>query len=295
MKLTGLHQAFAVGPIFLCGGLALYSRAYKDPFEVQCGTKEQDEVVLRYAPYVREEHLLLSCPKGKLERKQVLSLARRWDDAVRQGDLQPIRPVSFEDDPANGVRGNIFRCKSALVSYLMDDAERQSKTHRECEAAEEVLIAFRLTESLKYGDLESVGVTAVEENQELAFFSAHAHLICDRSQRQVRDAMQGLLAKNDSLAVLTEQSTNQFYDFQRRFRGHLGASEIRETAMLGQRIRSEGKDPHTLRMVRKNYLGDNDDAGLQYLCSLRFAWRMELETKKKARTLLERLSNVPTV
>jgi hypothetical protein len=292
LKVSGVQQVLVACPFLFCGWLAFNSRIYKDSFEVQCGTQDQDARVFAYEPYVSEESLLLESNHHSVERARVLSLACRWDDAVHRGQLQPLSPVSFEDNCTEGVRGDIFRAKSQIVSYLLDDAGRLINKHCTCDAVDEVLLAVRLSQSLKYGDLDSISATSVEERDELSFLSSRASLMCEKSRKDVLDEMTNLSHEHTMMLATTQATSARFYDYQERFRGNVGVSEIRQTAMLERRMREEGRVPKTLNMVRKNYLSDNDDAGLEYLCSLKLAWRSEDDIQRRANGLVQRITEL---
>lgn len=280
----------AACPIFLCGWLALHARTYQDPFEVQAGTKEQDAVVYAYEPIVREAHLTFKAHTGEFDRERLLNLAAIWESAAARGELRPLTPISFEDSPTEGIRGEVLHCKNKVVNFLMDDAKDLAHSGRTREAAKETLMAIRLSESMKYGDFNSIGGAAGEEQREVALLSSFVSRLSRSSRREVQRELQVISNRHGDMIAVTQESTARLYDYQRRISRPVGVSEIRQTSMLSRRIRAEGKSAGTLQLVRKNCLEARDEATLDHLSSLKFAWACERDAQRKIEVLLRKIS-----
>jgi len=271
--------------VLTMGWLAIRGRISEDSFEVQGGSWTDDQIAMAYAPFVHEADRANAEKNDRIRSKRLLSLARKWDDAVKRGVLRPLKPTSFEDDCTQGVRGQILRSKSLIVSSLLEDAERLAK-HRISDATDEVLLAVRLSESQKYGDLSLISVSGDEEALELKFLRTHTVAMPPRTRSQVKAQIADLVHHEGMLTVAEQASTGRFYDYQRRFRGAIHPAEIWQNAMIGRRILAEGKTPTTLRAVQRNYIKDQDSAALEYLLKLKLATRIEDECVSDARTLL---------
>jgi hypothetical protein len=242
-----------------------------------------------YAPLVREARLTLTPARGKVDRKGALRLAEQWDQGVEGGWLRPLRQVSFEDSPTDGARGSITRAKSAVVAFLMEDADSLKRQGHNYDAVNETLLAIRLSESLKYCDFTSVSIAAQEEKKEVSFLGANASMMSPKSRQLSRYALRKVVDSHHFLISRTRASSASFYDYEKRMGPGVSASAIRQTSMLAMRVRTEGKAPNTLEIVRKNYLQDDDNAGLDYLRSLRIAWRSEHEVQLRVAAALQKI------
>jgi hypothetical protein len=264
----------------------MYSRVYQDPFEFQAGTGEQDFAVLAYEPFVRQERLIFGV-NGRVQRERALHLARQWDLAAARGELKPLHPVGFEDSCSIGVRGGIRRSLSSLVTYLLCDAELLTKRRRISEATDQALLALRLLESMKYGDFDSISSAAADERQVLNFLARHKGRMGAKNKDKVRRELVNMTNRRRQLLATTQAANVRFYDYKSRAKSTMNISEIRQTAMIGRRMRAEGRSPRTLALVRKNYIGADDHAGLEHLFDLRTSWRAEEETRSRALKLLK--------
>jgi hypothetical protein len=268
-------------PILFVSWLGFQSRFKDDSYNVPCGTPVEDSQVLAYAPYVREVRLTLELNRLSADRRKVLSLARSWDREFTKGRLLPLRQVSFEDAPTEGVRGEITRSRAELVSYLLEDADRLAAKKNYCDATNEVLLAMRLSESLKYSDFPSVNIANVEEKRELEFLTSNNAALCEKSRGQIATQLEAITRSHYYLLSATSVAKANLSEYEQRMGVSLSPAELQQTAMLSSRIQSDGSHDRILEMVRKHYLDADDDAGIEYLADLRLAWRSETETQSR--------------
>ncbi len=267
--------------------IAIRARARDDPFEFQTGSWADDEVALAYTPFVHEAEMAKLEKDDRIKSKRLLKLAHEWDDAMSRGVLRPIKPTCFEDDCADGARGQILRSKSVIVSSLLQDAQRTARRHIG-RATDEVLLAVRLSESQKYGDTSLIYSCANEERLELRFLRNHFADMSPSTRNRVKVHMDVLVGNQEKLTEVARTSDARFYAYQRRVRGKIYPGEIWQNAMIGRRITAEGKTPKTLRVVQSNYVNDQDYAALAYLLELKLATRNEQDCVADAQKVLAR-------
>ena len=263
-------------PIIFTCFVGIYSRSYSDQHIVPSGTPAQDAVALAYVPYVKATQQIFKGAAEPTSRAAMLKLGNQWDVAVQKDELQPLIPVSFEDNPEDGARGAIFKAKSTLVSGILDDAIEQKQNGNFHEAANEALLATRISESLKYCDFASVNNATTEEERAMAVIrSALPHLdITDRET--VRNGLALIKDNSDQLATLTRYSRVQYYDYLGRMRMQpVSIEDVHRTVLVTKRITSDPSGKDTLDFVRKSMLDSPSDDGPEYLSELRLAWISE--------------------
>ncbi|MEA2553267.1 MAG: hypothetical protein QOJ65_1443, partial [Fimbriimonadaceae bacterium] len=171
-------------PIVFSGFVALYSRGYQDNHVTPTGTQEQDARVLAYAPFVKESKVVFN--KGQIDREKLLALATRWDKAASASALKPLVPVSFEDSPEEGGRGEIMLAKSQVVAALLEDSRLLGEAGKADQAANEALLAMRLSESLKYSDFHSVYLAGQEQRKAVSRLHQVAPMLDAEARESVR-------------------------------------------------------------------------------------------------------------
>ena len=251
--------------VFTCF-VGIYSRSYNDGFQVPSGTPAQDAVAFAYAPYVNQTNALFGSGTTPKDRSAMLNLATKWDSAVQHDQLQPLVPVSFEDNPEEGPRASIMKAKATLVSGLLDDATNQAQNGHAHAASSEALLATRLSESLKYSDFTSVHVAAFEEERAAAILSKVSKHLSPDDKAHIRDGLQLIKSNSGELATMTRFSRVQYYDYQRRMsKTPVSIEDVHRTVLFTKRVTSDPSSRDTLNFVRNSLIDSTNDDGSEYL------------------------------
>ena len=286
MRSVFTQQFVVSGVLVATGGLALYSRSLEDPFAVPFGTPIQDANVLAYAPIVGQASMLLST--NRVDRRQLLSVAHKWDMGVKKGELVPLTAICFEDSPSDGERGQIMNLQSQLVASLVADAHKLAAKSKIEEAVSEVLLANRLSESLKYSDLCSVYRADREEKVQRMFFLANLPQLNGSSKEKVRAQLQAVVEGRQGLIRVTRLTRGQFFDWRMRMGKSLTADDIHVTHLVSTEIQTSADTRATMDLIRSE-----DEEAARYLVDLRLAWRSETENQAYIKRLLTLLDESP--
>ena len=288
VRKTRLSEAILVGcPLLFSGFVALYSRHYMDGYQVRTSTAQQEARVLAYAPFVRDQQTLFSKSAYGVDHKNLLALANRWVAAADNGTLQPLEKVSFDDSLQQGVRGQIFRSESAIVSALYDDAANIAANGHSDEAAKEVLTAVKLSESLKYSDFNSVFLSSVEERRAANFFARNSNDLSRDTKQQAREVFGKVTSNFANLDALTKQSRALYYEWAGRInKNPVSLEDVQRTAMITNEIALNPASPKALFYVRHSILDSQEDYNPVYLSELRMAWRSEKSNQAAFRELV---------
>ena len=275
-------------PLLFTGFVGIYSRRYTDDHIVPAGTPAQDAVVFSYLPYVRQTNEVLA--NDGYNRNAMVKLAFDWDSAARSGRLQPLIPVSFEDDPKQGARNQIFRAKSRLVAGLLDDVIDQSAAHNYHQAAKEALLATRLSESLKYSTFDSVYTCAVEQKRAVYLVNKIAHKLSSEDKALVRDDLARIQSNGAELATLTRFSRSQYYDYLERVsKQPVSIEDVHRTVLVTKRIASDPTNRETLSFLKSNVMTTPVDDGPEYLSQIRIACAAEQSNQSGIKEFLANL------
>jgi hypothetical protein len=282
MRMARSQGYFLAGPLILFGFLAFHSKSV-DSFQVPCGTSSKDAEAMAYAPIMRQGRLLFSHSIYKVERRSLLSLARLWDGKVKAGVLVPLTPVSLEDSPQEGERGAIMRMKSQVVSQLLSDAKRLAQNGKVDSATGEVLMAARLSESLKYSDFCSIYQAGLEERSESNFLATHWDRMSPATQAASRSEMALVVQKGTSLKSLTKLARDDFYDWKQRMASPCTLEGVRRTLNVCKTVQ---EDPTSRSSIKAIQVGAGDDSEVSYLYEFRLAWRSERQTESAMSKML---------
>lgn len=281
------RKALIACPLALTGFMAVYTRNHEDNHEVPCASPAYDMQVLAYAPYVKAVKQLHGDTSN---RASMLALARSWDKAVSEDTLVPLTPVSFEDSVDEGARGSILRAKASLVSMLDDDAHVLAHQGQVKEAADETLLAMRLSESLKYGDFTTVYAATLEEKKQTEFLRHTTPLMDAATKAAVRAQLTQVAARQDELNDLTRESRVQYYDWMMRMtKQPVTIEDVHQTAYVSKRIVSDPSSRDTLQLLRSELTTKAADTGPEYLTELRLAWKAERSNQDGIQGLIKDL------
>lgn len=270
-------------PVLLSCLLLVHSRKVAG-FQVPCGTPAQDAQILSYAPELTAGRRLFSHSVFQVDRRSLLKLAEQWDDDIRAGKLRPLTPVSLEDSPQEGERGAIMRMESQVVAHLLMDANRLAANGNLEEATSEVLIAARLSESLKYSDFSTVYQAGQEERSEIDFLNTHCRTLSPDLRAAIRTECVAIFANRVRLKEITRLARDQFYDWKERMADPCTPGGIRVGLLLCQQIR-DGQDS---RGSIRNILNLSDEGETAYIYEYRLAWRSEQRTEAAVSAALTR-------
>jgi hypothetical protein len=277
-------------PVVFSGFIAMYSRSYNDPFNLPASSPAQEAAVMAYVPYVAETKAVFAHGDTPRSREAMLTLAKKWDLAVQAKELHPLVPVSFEDSPELGARGEVTRAKGRLVSGLLDDARKLADVGKADIAAEEVLLATRLSESLKYSDLNGVYLSSAEQQRATVVLNKIAKCLDAEDKAAVRSGLLAIQANAPTLELVTRYSRTQYYDWLRRMsKTPVSIEDIHRTVLVTERIASDPSSEAALKFVRRGLTQAPVDSGPEYLSELRVAWAAENASQKQIKRLLTSL------
>lgn len=287
----GIGQTFLLAcPLAFTGFVAIYSRTYNDLYDLPAGTPAQDAQVMAYAPYVKHVKTLLGHNKTDYSREQLVNLARRWDQAVRQDVLQPLTPISFEDSIESGARGSILRAKSRLVTALMDDAKSLAKAGQTAKAVDETLLAMRISDSLKFSDFDTVYLCSTEQKHQTLLLSDLAGKMDEPTKEKVRSQLTQILAGSKDLDALTRASRIQYYDWMKRMsKDQISIEDVHRTALVTKAIINNPGSPDTIRYLRTEVISPAPDGSPEYLSELRLACKSEQNNQRALKALASSL------
>ena len=275
-------------PLLFTGFIGIYSRSYTDDHVVPAGTPAQDAVAFSYVPYVRETNEILS--HARYSRGGMLKLAYQWDDAVRSGRLQPLVPISFEDDPKQGARNEIFRAKCRVVARLLDDVIDQSSARNYHQAVVEAVLAARLSESLKYSSFNSVYTCSTEQKRALSLVAKIAHKLSADDKVLLRDSLATLQSNAAELGTLTRFSRTQYYDYLGRMsKQPVSIEDVHRTVLLTKRIASDPTSRDTLNLANSSVISSSSDDSPEYLSEMRVACAAEQTNQSAIKNFLAKL------
>lgn len=287
LKLT--RKVLIVCPFAVTGLLAAYTRGHTDNFERPCATPVYDMQMLAYGPYVKAVKQTLRGDASK-DRNAILALAKDWDEAVKQDKLVPVTPVSFEDSIEEGARGSILRAKARLVSALEADAAELAHEGQVKEAADETLLAMRLSESLKYGDFNTVYASSIEEKKQSDFLRRLMPQMDDSTKSAVRAQLSQVAARGGELDDLTRASRVQYYDWMMRMsKQAVTIEDVHQTSFVTKRIVSDPESRDTLQYIKSAITEKAQDTGPEYLTELRLAWKAERTNQDRIQKLIKDL------
>ena len=260
--------------IFTCY-VSISSRTYSDDHIVPSGTPAQDAQVYAYVPFVKATSSILHNASGP-DRQALEGLATQWVEAAQKDQLQPLVPISFEDDPEEGARGTIMHAKSKIVAALLDDAVQLAKHGHGPQAAHEALLATQLSETLKYSDFNSVFVASVEEQRAGAILRKVAPHLNQVETTDVRNGLAYIENRSKELGALTRFSRIQYYDYMERMsKTPISIEDVHRTVLLTERVSSSPSSRRTMDFVRTEMVANPTEDGPQYLSDLRVAWASE--------------------
>jgi len=276
-------------PLLFTGFVGIYSRNYSDEHIVPAGTPAQDAMVLSYTPYVRQANEIFNVA-GQPDRAKVLQVAHNWEKGISDGKLQPLVPVSFEDSPQEGARSEIFQANSRIVDSLLDDASDRTRAGQYHQAAQEALLATRLSESLKYSDFDSVYAASAEQKRATALLKKMAPRLSPDDKVSLRNDLVAVQADAPELTTLTRYSRAQYYDYLGRMsKQPVSIEDVHRTVLVTKRIASDPTSRDTLAYIRTNLMQTPMDDGPEYLSDMRLAWASEQSNQNHLQQFLQHL------
>lgn len=275
-------------PLIFSLFVGIYSRSQSDRFVVPTSTSQQEARTLAYAPYLQEQKKLFAKSNYQIDRQQLLKVAKDWERGIDDGTLQPLAKVSFEDSLQQGVRYQILRGNSMIVSALFDDAQRLMLEDHANMAADETLLGVKLAESVKYSDLNTVFLGAEEERVASGLLASNWSAL-DKSHKAAVHATFGkVVADFSNLDGLTHRSRKQYYDWlMRTGDGTLSIEDVRRTAMVTNQIAANPTGRKAFALMRSGVVdGAGEDDCPEFLSELRMAWHAERTNQQESKSLL---------
>lgn len=277
---------FVACPLAFSAFVAIYSRHYDDQFQVPTSTPQQEEQVLAYAPFVKEERLVIDKPDLSIDRNQLLKVACDWEQGIKSGTLQALPKVSFEDSIQQGVRGQILHSDSMLISSLFEDAQVLAAEGQVNRAAEEVMLGVKLSEGLKYSDFNTVFLSDVVEKRAADFLRKYQDGMSSATKDEAKQVFANVISNSKNLGVLTRESRVQYYDWTSRItQSPISLDHEHLVATLTDRITSNPSSRNALFYTETSVM-DSDDNSPVYLSELRMAWRAETNNRRFAMDLV---------
>lgn len=281
------HGLLVACPLLFSGTVALYSRHYTDGYQVHTSTPLQEDRVLAYAPLIHEQYRIFSKSNSSVDRTKLLALANKWADEARDGKLQPLEKVSFDDSLQQGVRGQIFRTESAIVSALFDDADQLAANGQVDQAVREVLLGVKLSESVKYSDFNSVFLASEQEMRASSFVRRNKDGLSRDTKQQAKEVFNQVAANFANLDAMTKQSRAQYYEWAARISNNpVSLEDVQRIAMVTNQIASNPGSAKSIFYVRTSIVDSQEDNSPEYLSELRMAWRAEKTNQASCQQLV---------
>ncbi len=167
---TLAYRLMVLSPIFYIGTLVVRAHIQVNSFDFTACTTKQHEAITAYRPYVIDAVSFRNKQTKHVSREQLRSVAARWVEGGRTGELQPLLPVHIHDFVREGVKQEVYRSGDSMVTHLLVIARYESEAGNLARAARDVLLAARLSEVLKYSDPYSVAHSGMQQRAALAAF-----------------------------------------------------------------------------------------------------------------------------
>jgi hypothetical protein len=259
-------------PLVLCSFLALKGRTFSDSYVIPSGSPADDARVLAYSGFMREGRLLFAVRVKHLDRDRILHLARAWDLGVQSGRLGPLVPVSLDDSPQDGQRGDILHLKAKLVSYLVDDATARAAIDVEG-AVREVLVALRLSESLKYSSLATVSSANIEEAKEIGLIQSWRDRMDLQTRAEAHDQLNSVAAATSKLDDVIRRTHSQYCSWKARMGQPITLMEVRDAAVVTRQMEAGMTNRQTMRLLGP--LPDTEQSLSKVLIETNMAWKSQ--------------------
>jgi hypothetical protein len=164
---TLAYKFMALTPVIFLAGLAVHARTYTDQYQPQEQTPLEQAAITAFVPVLKETKPVLSRRGGKGSDEDLRNVADLWISSAEQGRLGPLYPVSLDDSPSEGVKGQIFSTKSLLVGRLLALSRREAQAGKADMAATDALRAVWVAQVLKFSCYDSVHACATEQRRAL--------------------------------------------------------------------------------------------------------------------------------
>lgn len=183
------YRLMVLSPILYIGTLAIRARTHVNVFEFTACTQKQHHAISAYQPFVMAAAPYQSQYPRSLNRPALRQVARSWISASASGDLQPLLPVHVHDFVRDGVKQEVYRAADVMVMHLMTVAKYEVREGNADQAADDLVLAMRLAEVLKYSDPYAVAHSGMQQRSALGFFQDCLPLLSpeavDRSRKQL--------------------------------------------------------------------------------------------------------------
>jgi hypothetical protein len=180
---TLFYKLMVLSPAIFILGIAVGSRTYDDPYRFTACTPEQNRRILAYGPIAAETALALV--GGTDTDTQVLrQTAQKWVDQGANGTLKVLRPICLADTVQHGAKSRAFRPYMLLQLRLIDRAVRDRTDTGDDRTADDLILAIRLCEVMKYCDFTSLAVCSLHQKRAVSALAA-LDRITDAKRRQV--------------------------------------------------------------------------------------------------------------
>ncbi len=275
-------------PAIVLASVFTVSHTGSRKFESLTMTPSQDAAVMAYAPYVKATNKLQAAGENA-DSRDILALGKKWCGGIQSGALTPLAPISFEDSLQDGARGSIFRAKASVVDLLLKDAMAKMDDRQPHAAADEVLLAMGLTESLKYCDFHTVFNASIEEEREVGFLRANANLFDTATKQRIHAMLTTINSNTQDLEELTRMSRIQYNDYVSRMNQQpISIEDVHRTVYVTKRVAGDPKGHDMMRYIADALNQTVTDSGPEYLSDLRLAWAADDSTHELlAKTLKE--------
>lgn len=216
---TLAYRLMVLSPILYIGSLAVRARMHLDVFDFMACTTKQHEAITDYRPFVIQAAPFRSQSPKHLSRPYLRRVAMNWVEASHRGELRPLLPVHIHDFVREGVKQEIYRSADVMVMHLMAVARYEAQEGNAGQSAQDLVLAIRLSEVMKYSDPYAVAHSGLQQRSALTHLSEIQPKMSSKSVIESRAALVAIREKQEPLDHLVRWM-KQLYNSERVRNGH---------------------------------------------------------------------------
>jgi len=176
-------------PALLVVGVAASSTGKYGEYTPLQASKAQNDRLLAYVGVVRDADGLNRGSAAASDADQARKVAQRWMNEFEEGKLQPLRPANYEDGFLDGPKAEIMQASDRITGILTAYADKQAQDGHYRDAAKDVLLAYKVQDTLRYSDLSSISLMALRERKLLDMLNQYAPKLDEETRNEIQETL----------------------------------------------------------------------------------------------------------
>ncbi|MBX3117635.1 MAG: hypothetical protein KF784_01105 [Fimbriimonadaceae bacterium] len=207
---TFLYQFMIASPVIMLAAVGVQTRTYHDDFEFARYSPHLEKKIRAYSGVMRAVELANDAEGTDSHPRLVRAAAAQWVQDSRSGELQPLEPEFLTDAINDGVKSQIYSACMGLCADLMVNARELSRQGEYDAAANDLVLATEVVQTLKYSDLTSVGAISTRQRGIFRMIGEYAPHLSAEVQKSLTERLARLEHSEKPVEPILERARGLF-------------------------------------------------------------------------------------